>query len=74
MIDDHIEGQKATIRNFRISILVLVIVAILVPERYAILIFLGAIYVMLFEISDRLRTQQYFHEKIAQSSEELAKR
>lgn len=74
MANEYRENKKLSDFNFWITATVLIIVAIFAPERYSILVFLGAIWVMLFEISDRLRTHYDFHKRTAQSTEILAKR
>jgi hypothetical protein len=74
MPNDYRENKKISDLIFWVASAVLVIVTIFVPERYAILVFLGAIWAMLFEISDRLRTHSDFHQRTAQSTEILVKR
>ncbi len=70
-MDNHTENENKSNRNYWIWVAGLVVVAIFVPERYAILVFLGAIFTMLFEISDRLRRHYYFHKTTAESIETL---
>lgn len=72
MRDDYQESHRKSNRNFWIGIVALLIVGAIVPERYSILVFLGAIWIILFEISDRLRTHFYYHKRIAGAIEELA--
>lgn len=63
MNEDYIENEKHSNRNYWIGFFGLVIVGIFIPERYSTLIFLLAIFCMLFEISDRLRREYYLHQQ-----------
>ncbi|MDA8174449.1 MAG: hypothetical protein M0018_07660 [Nitrospiraceae bacterium] len=63
--EEYIAKKKASDRNYWLGIISLILVAVFVPERYSILIFLGAIWVILFEISERLREQYYLHKRTA---------
>jgi hypothetical protein len=75
MMDDEIlESKKSSNYNYWFSIVGFILVAAFVPERYSILVFLGGIWVILFEISDRLRVQYYFHKRNAESLEKLVER
>ncbi len=73
MNDDPRESKIKSARNYWIQFVILVLVAVFVPERYSILVFLGAIWMMLFEISDRLRVHYYLHQRTAESVEQIAK-
>jgi len=53
--------------------LILVLVAVFVPEHYSILIFLGVIWLMLCELFELLKTQNYLQEMIVESIEKLIK-
>jgi len=64
-VEDYLTSKSKSNRNYWIWLISLTPVAVFVPERYSILIFLGAIWSVLFEISDRLRTHYYLHEKTA---------
>ena len=55
------DNKKKSDRNFFGISIVLVMVAIFAPERYSILVFLGAIWVSLFEISERLMNAHTIH-------------
>ncbi len=70
-VEDYLSNKKKSERNYWIQLIILSLVAIFVPERYSILIFLGSIWMMLFEISDRLRTQFYFHKDTAEGMARL---
>ena len=74
MSDDLRQNKKKSDRNYWIGLISLTLIAIFVPERYSILIFLGAIWMILFEISDRLRTHYYYLKQSAESLEILTKR
>lgn len=58
--------------NFWISLVVLAIVAYFVPEPFNMFLFLGAIFVMVFEVSDRLREHYYIHKRNGEHLERIA--
>jgi hypothetical protein len=70
MNSDEVEDNRKSTRYYRITLIGLIVMAVFVPERYSILIVLGAIWSMLWEISDRLRAELYLHKKTA---DEIAK-
>jgi hypothetical protein len=74
MDDEFRENKKKSNRNYWIGLISLTLIAIFVPERYSILIFLGAIWIILFEISERLMTHYYYLKKNAGFLEILAKK
>jgi len=65
VVENYFASKRKSERNYWIHLISLTLVAVFVPERYSILIFLGAIWLMLFEISDRLREQFYLHKNTA---------
>jgi hypothetical protein len=73
MSDDPLENKRKSDHNYWIHLVSLVLVAVFVPERYSILVFLAAIWMMLFEISERLRVHYYLHERTAESVERIAR-
>ena len=58
-------------KNFWFGVIFLCLVGYFVPERYSILVYLGFIWMMLFEISDRLRTQYHYYKEIAETMRKL---
>lgn len=71
IVDDKLTSKRKSDRNYWLHVMFLTAVAIFVPERYSVLIFLGAIWTILFEISDRLREQYYYHRNTANGIAEL---
>jgi hypothetical protein len=59
-------------RNFWTAIIVMVLVAAFAQERFSILFFLGTIWVVLFEISGRLRVQYNYHRRNCELLSEIA--
>ena len=61
-------------RNFWGAITTMVLVAAFAPERFSVLFFLGAIWVVLFEISGRLRVQYNYHRRNCELLSEIVAR
>jgi hypothetical protein len=66
------DRKKKSDRNFFGISTTLVLAAIFAPERYSILVFLGAIWVSLFEISERLMNAHTIHSHNAECLSKLA--
>lgn len=68
------DAEDKSTRNFWASLIMLTLAAIFLPERYSILIFLGFIFMALFEISDRLRRHHDYHKATAEYLYRLMKK
>lgn len=74
MNEAYLENEKRSKQNFWLAFIGLVIIGIFVPERYSLLIFLAAIFCVLFEISDRLRRDYYIQERTLEYLQKIADR
>lgn len=72
MSDNPWKRERENDLNFWGGIIGMVLVAIFASEHHAVLFFLAMIWVMLFEISGRLRTQYDYHRRNTELLSELA--
>lgn len=55
--------------NFSLAVAGLTAIAVFVPERYSILVFLGAIFVMLFEIGERIERLRHVAQEVVNNKD-----
>lgn len=66
---DRMENRKRSNLYFWLACAGLTAVALLVPQPFNVLIFFAAVFVMCWEISDRLREQYYIHRSVNKNLE-----
>lgn len=70
---DALQNRKHSNINYWLAVAGLLTVAFFVPHQYSTLIFLGAVFALLWEISDRLREQYYLHKSVCDALGEAVK-